>query len=475
MRYISTRGTAPELSFADAALSGLARDGGLYVPASWPKLDAVEIEKFADLSYVEIACRVLAPFMEGSISDAELKDFATHAYATFSTPEVAPLVQIGDKDWLMELFHGPTLAFKDVAMQFLARLIDHLLQQRGGRITIIGATSGDTGAAAVQAFRGSEAIDIFMLHPKGRVSPVQRRQMTTALEPNVHNIEIDGTFDDCQTIVKHLFQDLELRDELSLSGINSINWARVVVQAVYYFSGAAALGVKDGKVAFSVPTGNFGDIYAGYIANRMGLKMDRLLLATNVNDILVRTLATGRYELNDVVATHSPSMDIQIASNFERLLFDTFNRDPARINAAMTSLAENGIFSLDDAAISEIRSRFAGFRADEAETLAMIRDLHARMNYQADPHTAVGLVAARKAREQGVIADDVSIIALATAHPAKFPDAMVAATGIKPELPDNMNDIYKREEKCASLPNDADAVASFMREHAAILGTGISV
>lgn len=475
MRYISTRGEAPELSFGEAALSGLARDGGLYVPTSWPKLDAADLARFEGLSYVDLACAVLQPFMAGSVTDSELRDFAAQAYATFSTPDVAPLVQIGDNDWLMELFHGPTLAFKDVAMQFLSRLIDHMLSKRGGRITIIGATSGDTGAAAVQAFSGRDTAEIFMLHPNGRVSPVQRRQMTTVLENNVHNIAIEGTFDDCQGIVKTLFQDLKFRDELALSGVNSINWARVVVQSVYYFKAAAALRNQDRKIAFSVPTGNFGDIYAGYIASRMGLDIERLLIATNVNDILVRTLETGCYELHDVVATHSPSMDIQIASNFERLLFDIFNRDPARIRGIMESLSNDRNFSLDNASLEKIRARFSGFRSSEAETIAMIQSLHGRNNYLADPHTAVGLVAAEKARASGVIDEDTAIVTLATAHPAKFPDAMIAAIGIKPELPDHMQDIYEREERYTVLPNDAAAVAQFIRERAAILGKGASV
>ncbi len=470
MRYISTRGEAPELSFGDAALSGLARDGGLYVPASWPKLDEAELARFADFSYADMACEILCPFVAGSISDTELHDFTAQAYATFPTPDVAPLVQIGDNDWLMELFHGPTLAFKDVAMQFLSRLIDHLLTRRGGRITIIGATSGDTGAAAVQAFGGREAADIFMLHPNGRVSPVQRRQMTTNLAGNVHNIAIEGTFDDCQGIVKDLFGDLEFRDELALSGVNSINWARVVVQSVYYFKAAAALRHHNKRIAFSVPTGNFGDIYAGYIASRMGLDIERLLIATNVNDILVRTLETGRYELHDVVATHSPSMDIQIASNFERLLFDTFDRDPARICGIMDSLASDKSFALDGPSLEKIQTQFAGFRSSEAETLAMIRTLRERSGYQPDPHTAVGLVAAEKARARGVVGEDTAIVTLATAHPAKFPDAMVEATGVKPELPKHMQDLYEREERYTILPNDTMAVAAFIRDHAAILG-----
>jgi threonine synthase len=474
LRYISTRGKAPELSFGNAALSGLARDGGLYVPASWPKLDDAELERLADLSYVDMACAVLQPFMAGSITDSELHDFAAKAYATFSTSDVAPLVQIGDNDWLMELFHGPTLAFKDVAMQFLSRLIDHLLEKRGGRITIIGATSGDTGAAAVQAFSGREAAEIFMLHPNGRVSPVQRRQMTTVLGDNVHNIAIEGTFDDCQSIVKSLFGDLEFRDELALSGVNSINWARVVVQSVYYFKAAAALRGQARNIAFSVPTGNFGDIYAGYIASRMGLDIERLLIATNVNDILVRTLETGRYELHDVVATHSPSMDIQIASNFERLLFDIFGQDPVRLRRTMESLAVDRSFSLDDVSLEKIRTQFSGFRSSEAETVAMIRSLHERNNYQPDPHTAVGLVAAKKARAAGVIGEDTAIVTLATAHPAKFPDAMIEAIGIKPELPDHMQDIHEREERYTVLPNDAATVAKFIRERAAILEKGVS-
>ncbi|HRD75156.1 MAG TPA: threonine synthase, partial [Hyphomicrobiaceae bacterium] len=346
MRYVSTRGAAPDLGFEDVLLTGLARDGGLYVPREWPAFTAQDFTAMAGLSYEECAARILTPFVAPDMAPAELSSLIHDAYGSFRHQAIAPLVQLGPRDWLLELFHGPTLAFKDIAMQVLARLMDRTLKRRGARATIVGATSGDTGGAAIDAFRGRDAIDVFILFPHGRVSDVQRRQMTTPVEANVHAIAIDGTFDDCQAIVKALFNDLAFRDSVSLAGVNSINWARILAQIVYFVTSAVALGAPGRRVAFTVPTGNFGDIFAGYGASRLGLPIERLVIATNANDILARTCATGRYETRDVIATSSPSMDIQISSNFERLVFDLAGRQQGRVRAAMQELAAKGSFSL---------------------------------------------------------------------------------------------------------------------------------
>ncbi|HOV04566.1 MAG TPA: threonine synthase, partial [Kaistiaceae bacterium] len=356
MKYVSTRGNAPKLGFADVLLAALARDGGLYVPESWPQLAPEEIADLAGRPYAEVAFRVIQPFVGGEIADADLKRMIDEAYATFRHPAVTPLVQVGPNDWLLELFHGPTLAFKDVAMQLLARLMDHVLAARGARATIVGATSGDTGGAAMEAFRGRAATDVFILHPHERVSPVQRRQMTTLGDPNVHALALKGNFDDCQAQVKAMFNHHAFRDRLHLSGVNSINWARIVAQIVYYFTAAVALGAPRRPVAFTVPTGNFGDIFAGYVALRMGLPIARLVIATNVNDILARTLETGRYETRGVVATTSPSMDIQVSSNFERLLFEALGRDAASLRGLMASLAQSGRFDIPAPALAAIRA-----------------------------------------------------------------------------------------------------------------------
>ncbi len=378
MRYVSTRGEAPPLGFMDVTLAGLARDGGLYVPESWPRLSAETIASFAGKPYAEVAVEVIRPFVGDTISEAELSRLAREAYGTFRHPAVVPVVQFGAGTFLLELFHGPTLAFKDVAMQLLARLMDHALAARGERTTIVVATSGDTGGAAVEAFRGRDRADLFVLFPQGRVSDVQRRMMTTANDNNVHALAVEGTFDDCQALVKGLFNHHAFRDRVRLSGVNSINWARIVAQVVYYFTAAATLGAPHRKVSFTVPTGNFGDIFAGYVAARMGLPIDRLVIATNVNDILARTLATGTYDVREVVATSSPSMDIQVSSNFERLLFEATGRDAAAVRAMMASLAPIRRFSLSSEALSRIRALFNADRADEDETAATIRTTLAR-------------------------------------------------------------------------------------------------
>jgi len=462
VRYVSTRGEAPPLGFMDVTLAGLARDGGLYVPETWPQIAAKTISGFAGRPYAEVAVEVIRPFVGDTISEAELSRLAREAYGTFRHPAVVPVSQFGPGTFLLELFHGPTLAFKDVAMQLLARLMDHALAARGERTTVVVATSGDTGGAAVEAFRGRARTDLFVLFPKGRVSDVQRLMMTTAPDDNVHAIEIEGTFDDCQAIVKGLFNHHGFRDQVRLSGVNSINWARIVAQVVYYFTAAATLGAPHRKVAFTVPTGNFGDIFAGYVAQRMGLPVDRLVVATNVNDILARTLATGTYEVREVVATSSPSMDIQVSSNFERLLFEACGRDAAQVRGLMNSLAQSGRFSVSTAALGKIRELFSAGRADENETAAEIRTTLRETSRLIDPHTAVGLAVAEKETRDPTRDSSIPMIVLGTAHPAKFPDAVNAACGLRPELPEWLGDLTVRPERATPMPVDQAAIEKFI-------------
>ena len=458
MHYVSTRGEAPPLGFIDVTLAGLARDGGLYVPEAWPRLTSDAVAGFAGRPYAEVAVEVIRLFVGNSISDTELSRMAREAYGTFRHPAVVPLTQLGPASFLLELFHGPTLAFKDVAMQLLARLMDHALAARGERTTVAVATSGDTGGAAVEAFRGRARADLFVLFPHGRISDVQRRMMTTAAADNVHAIAIEGTFDDCQAIVKGLFNHHAFRDKVRLSGVNSINWARIVAQTVYYFTAAATLGAPHRKVAFTVPTGNFGDVFAGYVAERMGLPVDRLVVATNVNDILVRTLATGSYEPREVVATSSPSMDIQVSSNFERLLFEASGRDGKAVRAMMASLAQSGSFTISSRALAEIRASFSAARADEQEVSACIRTVLRETGRCVDPHTAVGIAVAEKEPRD----PSVPMIVLGTAHPAKFPDAVEAACGERPDLPDWLDDLNERPERVTSLAAEQGAVERFI-------------
>jgi threonine synthase len=439
-------------------LAGLARDGGLYVPDAWPRLEMSAIAAFAGRSYAEVAVGVIRPFTDDSVSDADLARMAREAYGNFRHPAVAPLSQLGANTFALELFHGPTLAFKDLAMQLLARLMDHVLAARGERRTIVVATSGDTGGAAVEAFRERSQVDLVVLFPHGRISDVQRRMMTTAEAANVSAIAIDGTFDDCQAIVKGMFNHHAFSDQVRLSGVNSINWARIVAQAVYYFTAAVSLGAPERKIAFTVPTGNFGDIYAGYVAERMGLPIDRLVIATNVNDILSRTLATGSYELRDVVATTSPSMDIQVSSNFERLLFDAYGRDAGAIRAVMGSLAQSRRFTLSARALSYIRGLFAADRADEDEVAATIRTVKRETGNFVDPHSAVGIAVAEKISRDPA----VPMVVLSTAHAAKFPDAVEAACGARPPLPEWLSDIANRPERVTALPADQSAVERFV-------------
>lgn len=464
MRYVSTRGEAPVLSFSDALLAGLARDGGLYVPEAWPTLSRDEIAALAGKPYAAVAKAVIGPFVADGLPPRALDLMIDDAYAGFRHPAVAPLTQIGANRFILELFHGPTLAFKDVAMQLLARLMDHVLASRGSRATIVGATSGDTGSAAIEAFRRSDAVDVFILYPHGRVSEVQRRQMTTVNSPSVHAIAVEGTFDDCQNLVKAMFNHHAFRDSLALAGVNSINWARIVAQVVYYFYAATALGAPHREVSFVVPTGNFGDILAGFVAKKMGLPIRDLTIATNVNDILVRTLDTGRYEVKGVLPSTSPSMDIQISSNFERLLFEALDRDSAALRQLMDSLAQSGSFSVPRNALAAICADFSAGRADEPETAATIAKLYQSAGYLCDPHTAVGLAVADKVEHAAMVPQ----VVLSTAHPAKFPDAVEAATGHRPALPPHMADLLTRRESVSVLPNDLAAIETFIRARSRI-------
>jgi threonine synthase len=463
VRYISTRGEAPTLGFSEAMLAGLARDGGLYTPLTAPRSTPAEIRALAGLSYAAAATRLIEPFVGDEIDPAELAALARDAYAGFRHAATAPLVQLDDNLFLLELFHGPTLAFKDFAMQWLGGMMERALRRRGARATILGATSGDTGAAAIEAFAGQSRVEIFVLFPHGRVSEVQRRQMTTVDKPNVHAVAIEGTFDDCQAIVKALFNDLAFRDAMNLSGVNSINWARIVAQIVYYFTSAVALGAPDRRVSFAVPTGNFGDVLAGYYAKRMGLPIDRLAIATNENDILARTLASGLYKPLGVKATQSPSMDIQVSSNFERLLFEAYDRDAGALRALMGGLAQSGEFAVAPGPLAAIRRDFDAYRVDEKACAEEIGRAYRSSGVVVDPHTAVGLRAARRALARDSL---TPVVALATAHPAKFPDAVERAIGRRPVLPPHLSDLGSRRERFDVLPNDAAAVAGFVRAQA---------
>ena len=441
------------LGFEDALLQGLARDGGLYVPETWPVLGPGQIGGLAGRPFAEVAAEVIHPFTGGSIARSELGAMAEEAYRGFAHPAVTPLVQIDTNTWILELFHGPTLAFKDVAMQLLARLMDQVLGKRNQRATIVGATSGDTGGAAIEAFRASKRVDAVILFPEGRVSDVQRRMMTTPADDNVHAVAIKGTFDDCQRLVKGLFNDHAFRDRVGLAAVNSINWARIVAQVTYYFVAGAALGAPHRAVTFSVPTGNFGDIFAGWVAKRMGLPVDWLVIASNANDILPRAYVTGVYEMRDVVATSSPSMDIQISSNFERYLFEAQDRDAAAIRAQMASLEQGGRFEMKNALL-EMRNDFDAAAASEEEVAAAIRHVRARSGYLMDPHTACGYVALDKCLDQG----GTPRVILATAHPAKFPDAMALFTRERPALPPRLVSLLTGDERYPVLANDLAAV-----------------
>jgi threonine synthase len=458
-RYVSTRGEAPVLGFCDVMLTGLARDGGLYVPETWPQLKPETIAQFFGRPYWEVAVDVMRPFVGGEITDADLGRMANEAYATFRHPAVVPLDQIGPHQFLLELFHGPTLAFKDVAMQLISRLMDHVLEKRAQRTTIVVATSGDTGGAAVEAFAGLENVDLIVLFPYGRISEVQRRMMTTTAAVNIHALAVEGTFDDCQAIVKGLFNHHAFRDAVALSGVNSINWTRVVAQVVYYFTSAVALGAPARAVDFTVPTGNFGDIFAGYVAKRMGLPIRMLRIAANVNDILPRTLKTGIYEVREVHATASPSMDIQVSSNFERLLFEAGGRDAGSVRRLMDQLKQSGRFVLPGAMLTRIREEFDAGRADENETSAAIRAAWREAGDLVDPHTAVALAVADRDNSDSSVPN----IVLSTAHAAKFPDAVEAACGVRPQLPAWLDGLMSKPEQVKIIKNDQVEVERFVK------------
>ena len=458
MQYISTRGAAPALDFEAAMMTGLARDGGLYVPAEVPQMSQAEIAALAGLSYEEVAFRVMRPFIGETFTDAEFGDLIEKAYAGFGHAARAPLKQLGPNHFLLELFHGPTLAFKDFAMQLIGQMFQAALSRSGDRVTIVGATSGDTGSAAIEAFKGLENVDVFILFPHGRVSEVQRRQMTTPTEGNVHAIALDGDFDACQGRLKDMFNHFDFRDEVGLAGVNSINWARVLAQVVYYFTSAVALGAPHREVSFTVPTGNFGDIFAGYIAKRMGLPIGELIVATNQNDILHRTLTSGAYTKGTVEPSISPSMDIQVSSNFERALFDAYGRDGTVVAGQMDELKASGGFTISQGAIEALRDTYLSGRASEDETRAAIAGELAASGELLCPHSAVGVHVARQ--HLGA----TPMVTLATAHPAKFPDAVEQASGIRPPLPSRMARLYDLPERVTRLPDDLDALETFIRD-----------
>ena len=455
MKYISTRGKAPELGFEDVLLSGLANDGGLYIPKEWPKLDYKELPT---TSYSEQAAYVIYPFVKGFLSYEELNDIASQAYSHFPSKEAIRLKEVEKGNYLLELFHGPTLAFKDFAMLLLAQFFETSLSKKNKSITILGATSGDTGSAAIEAFKNNKHCTVFILFPKGRVSEIQRKQMTTVDSTSIYPIEIDGTFDDCQNLVKHLFQNLEFKEEVSLGAINSINWARVAAQIVYYFSTFQQL--QSNRVSFSVPTGNFGDVLAGWVAKKMGLPIDKLIVATNDNDILDRAISNGDYFQEEVKATTSPSMDIQISSNFERLLFESLDRDPEKLRNLFKELKENNGFRIGNDTLTYIRNDFKSGKASEEKVKDTISRIHKASNIILDPHTAVGFYAS--ASELNF---DVPMVNLGTAHPAKFSKAVIDAIGFEPEIPDRLKNIINKKEKFTQLENNSETLISFIRKH----------
>ena len=457
MRYVSTRGQAPELGFADVLLAGLATDGGLYVPTEWPSLPSLPTGDYASL-----AAAVMWPYVAGDIDEAAFEAMCRDAYATFRHPATVPLVQIGPNEWIMELFHGPTLAFKDVALQLVGRLFDYVLSARNERVMIVGATSGDTGSAAIDGVKSCNNVDIVILYPAGRVSDVQRRQMTTVDSPNVHTVAIDGTFDDCQDLVKAMFNDAQFRNELNLSAVNSINWARVMAQTVYYVAAIDALG--DQPVSFSVPTGNFGNVLAGWIAREMGASVDSLIVGSNKNDILTRFFESHQMVADGVVPTLSPSMDIQVSSNFERLLFEMNDRDGAVTAHQLSTFRSTGQLAVEpDQFATWAAPVFKAARCNDDLTLSTMADVYRESGMLIDPHTAVGLSAARQIRARQEDQSGVPVVTLATAHPAKFPDAVIKATGVHPNLPEHLADLLERPERTNNLANDLAAVQAFVR------------
>nr|WP_298926656.1 threonine synthase [uncultured Erythrobacter sp.] len=466
MEYISTRGSAPTLDFEGATLAGLASDGGLYLPREWPRFSEAEIRGMRGMPYPELAATIMRPFVAGSLTDDELDGLCHTVYGDFGHAAVAPLVQLNEQQWLLELFHGPTLAFKDVALQMLGRLFETFLERRDEQLKIVGATSGDTGSAAIRAVAGLDRVEIFMLHPKGKVSDVQRRQMTTVRAPNVHNLAIDGSFDDAQAHVKRMFRDSDVTGTLKLGAVNSINWARLMAQVVYYFYSALQLGGPDRKIAYSVPTGNFGDVFAGYVASRMGLPIERLIVATNVNDILHRAITDGDYSAGGVTPTITPSMDIQVSSNFERLLFDCGGRDGAALADQMHAFEASKAMRLTPAQAEGAASLFTSMRADQDDTTRALAWAHREAAQIIDPHTGVGLHGSLAAGEAGVVGKDVPIVTLATAHPAKFPDAVERAVGMRPALPQRCGDLFGREEHFTEIGGHYEASRDFVLQNA---------
>ena len=461
MRYISTRGKGEESSFEEVLLSGLARDGGLYVPKIWPTIEHKELDSFAQMSYQEIAFAVMKRFTGDTFSDDKFKEMIDCAYSDFDHKAICPLVQLSENHFLLELFHGPTLAFKDVAMQLIGQMFDYVLRKKNLRATVIAATSGDTGSAAMAAFKRSKLADIFVLFPEGRVSEVQRRQMTTIGRANIHALALNGNFDDCQSLVKQMFNDFEFREQVNLTGVNSINWARVMSQIVYYFTTAVALGAPKRRVSFTVPTGNFGDIFAAYVAKKMGLPLDRLVIASNQNDILHRTLLTGVYRKQGLQQTVSPSMDIQVASNFERLLFDLHARSSKPIKILMQSLDQNGSFELSPKVLDKLREDFSSGTASEEDTLETMKKALEDFGELICPHTAVGIAVANKVRKTTKVSP---MITLATAHPAKFADAVVQSTGVLPALPSRYDDLFLKTEVVTKVKNNLNEIKKLISE-----------
>ena len=456
IQYISTRGKAEKLNFADAMIAGLATDGGLYVPETFPVLSKEDLTRFQSMAYADVAYEVIKPFVEGSVDDASLKTMIDEVYGNFDASDVAPVKQIDSNLYVCELFHGPTIAFKDFALQLLGRLFDYTLKQRGERVTIVGATSGDTGSAAIEACKNRDCIDIFILHPLGRTSDVQRYQMTTVGADNVHNIALKGTFDDCQDMVKAMFNDKEMREELNLSAVNSINWARIMSQIVYYVYSATRIGAPDKKVSFSVPTGNFGNVLAGYFAMRMGLPVDQFMVASNANDILARFFINKDMSMKEVIETHSPSMDIQISSNFERLLFESLGRDAEKLTSVVEEFRSTGTMPMPAGMYEYMSEKFQGFAMSNDETLASIKKWYDKTGEIFDPHSVIGV-------EAGIAMEtDSPVIVMATAHPAKFPDATEKAISMTVALPEHMKDLFDRDEEYDILENDYDAITQYV-------------
>lgn len=461
MKYISTRGSSAAQNFEQVLLTGLAPDGGLYVPAEVPRLSHEQIRSYQGLGYADLALKIVSSFVGDEIEPHQLRQIIERSYAEFNHPAIAPLTRLGDNEWILELYHGPTLAFKDIALQVLGRMLGHILSRNNQRVVILGATSGDTGSAALEGCRHSDHVDIFILHPHNRVSDVQRKQMTTIVSDNVFNLAVEGNFDDCQRIVKAAFADQSFLPVGSqLVAINSINWARIMMQIVYYFSAALELGAPDQKVSFSVPTGNFGDIYAGYMAREMGLPIDRLIVATNKNDILHRFISNNVYSVTDLSHTYSPSMDILVSSNFERYLFDLFGRDPSILTDFMARFGKETL-SVSEQQWQQVKSCFDSASVDDDATCEVIAEVYRQTGILLDPHSAVGVKAARECNKDA----SVPMISLATAHPAKFNDAITAAGIPAPQLPDHLSDLFEREERFTVVANELQEVTDFVRSH----------